>query len=90
MYLLQYQDHQNELSQSNVQHDETILHLNTKLQEVTEQKDNADAVLEQLQGMNIALETERHEQQVVWQREKEELEQELQKTKQEVKRSDLA
>lgn len=90
MYLLQYQDHQNELSQSNVQHDETVLHLNTKLQEVTEQKDNADAVLEQLQGMNIALETERHEQQVVWQREKEELEQELQKTKQEVKRSDLA
>ncbi|XP_040206968.1 ninein-like protein isoform X1 [Rana temporaria] len=79
----QYQDHQNELSQSNVQHDETVLHLNTKLQEVTEQKDKADAVLEQLQGMNIAQETETHEQQVVWQREKEELEQELQKTKQE-------
>ncbi|XP_077342304.1 ninein-like protein isoform X3 [Lithobates pipiens] len=79
----QYQDHQNELSQSNVQHEETVLHLNTKLQEVTEQKDKSDAVLEQLQGMNIALETERHEQHVVWQREKEELEQELQKTKQE-------
>ncbi|XP_073484085.1 ninein-like protein isoform X3 [Aquarana catesbeiana] len=79
----QYQDHQNELSQSNVQHEETVRHLNTKLQEVTEQKDTSDAVLEQLQGMNIALETERHEQQVVWQREKEELEQELQKTKQE-------
>ncbi|CAI9575700.1 unnamed protein product [Staurois parvus] len=79
----QYHDQQNEFSQSNVQLEETILHLNTKLQEVSEQKDKANVVQEQLQGMITALETERHEKQMVWQREKEELEQELQKTKQE-------
>ncbi|XP_018428791.1 PREDICTED: ninein-like protein [Nanorana parkeri] len=78
-----YQDYQIEFSQSNVQHEETVLHLNTKLQEVTEQQDKANVVLEQLQGMITALETEKHEQQMVWKRERDDLEQELQKIKQE-------
>ncbi|KAM5164404.1 ninein-like protein [Mantella aurantiaca] len=79
----QCQDYQSQLSQSNVQHEENVLILNTKLQEVTEQKDKANVILEQLQGMITALETERQEQHMIWKREREELEQELQKTKQE-------
>lgn len=85
VFLLQCQDYQNELSQSNAHHEENVLNLNTKLQEVTEQKDQANVVLEQLRGMITALETERHQHQMIWKCEKEELEQELQKTKQEVK-----
>ncbi|XP_072265543.1 ninein-like protein isoform X1 [Pyxicephalus adspersus] len=79
----QYQDYQNELSQSNVQHEQTVLHLNNKLQEVMEEKDEANVTLEQMQGMITILQTERQDQHIVWQKEKEELEQELQKTKQE-------
>ncbi|XP_068088354.1 ninein-like protein isoform X5 [Hyperolius riggenbachi] len=79
----QNQDHQEELSQVNVQHKETVCQLNAKLQEITEQKEKANASLENLQETLVALETEGQQQQLAWEKEREQLQQELQVTKQE-------
>ncbi|KAM9316775.1 ninein-like protein [Gastrophryne carolinensis] len=80
---MQNQVYEDELSQLNVRHSETTDQLNAKLQEVTAQKDNANTTLEQLQGMVTSLETEREQLQLTWQKERQQLQQDLQTTKQE-------
>ncbi|XP_075059882.1 ninein-like protein isoform X3 [Mixophyes fleayi] len=79
----QHHEYQNEVSRLNTQHKETIHQLNIRLEELTEQKDEASADLGKLQEALNALNIDKLQQQSDCQREREQLEQELQMSKQE-------
>ncbi|XP_069810502.1 ninein-like protein isoform X3 [Dendropsophus ebraccatus] len=77
------QEYQDELSRINTQHQEAIHKMNIKLQEITAQKEEANSALVKLQEAINALEEEKLQQELSWQKERERLEHELQISKQE-------
>ncbi|XP_056423529.1 ninein-like protein isoform X2 [Hyla sarda] len=79
----QNQDYQEELSRLNTQHQEAIHKMNIKLEEMNEQKDEANSALVRLQEAINGLEEEKFQQELSWQKEREHLEHELQISKQE-------
>ncbi|XP_075719042.1 ninein-like protein isoform X2 [Rhinoderma darwinii] len=79
----QNQEYQAELSRLNTQQPETIHKMNINLKKITEQKDEANSALVKLQEAINALEEDKLQQELSWQKEKERLEQELQISKQE-------
>ncbi|XP_063299779.1 ninein-like protein isoform X2 [Pelobates fuscus] len=66
-----------DLSTHNMAKQETIQQLTSKLQEVTQQREEAEAAIKQLQETLSALEKEKLQQLSVWQNERQRLEQEL-------------
>ncbi|XP_063774186.1 ninein-like protein isoform X5 [Pseudophryne corroboree] len=83
----QHHECQGELSRLNTQHKETIQQLNSKLEELTEQKDEASNALVKLQETINDLNNEKLQQQSDWQRERQQLGQELRLSKQENEKS---
>ncbi|XP_066451899.1 ninein-like protein isoform X2 [Eleutherodactylus coqui] len=79
----QNQEYQDERSRISTQHQEAIHNLSIKLEEITEQKDEANSALLKLQEAINALEDGKLQQELSWQKEKEHLERELQISKQE-------
>ncbi|KAG8544755.1 hypothetical protein GDO81_021966 [Engystomops pustulosus] len=79
----QNQEYQDELSRLNTQHQAEIKNLKIKLEEITEQRDDASSSLAQIQEAINALEEEKLQQEMSWQKEREHLEHELQISKQE-------
>ncbi|KAG9484207.1 hypothetical protein GDO78_009883 [Eleutherodactylus coqui] len=77
----QNQEYQDERSRISTQHQEAIHNLSIKLEEITEQKDEANSALFKLQEAINALEDGKLQQELSWQ--KEHLEHELQISKQE-------